>query len=134
MISELKTFLENYNIKVLNSHNTYRRIRYIPNAWKNAVSDDPITCSEQHDVSSEALLTISVPESRLEALANIERKFFGKHTHSSREVDLFSEMTTAMESEEYFRNTNPAVSIAYNQYQILLALAGHKSNHLLTSR
>ena len=55
----------------------------------------------------------------------MENRFFN-HRRADVPRDLFDMLMEKEREESYYRNTNPAVQKAYEQYSIMLNLAGYQ--------
>lgn len=124
MSEELKQFCENYEVRVLNDQK--RRARYAPPRFFT----DPLRADIVHkDISefeTEKVYTMEIPEGRLRALVELESRFFKWQRHHQGEIDMFDMLMQKEREEAYYRNTNPAVQKAYEQYSIMLNLAGYQ--------
>jgi len=56
----------------------------------------------------------------------MERKFFNYVSHHHQPIDLFQTLMEKEREEAHYRNTNQAVQKAYEQYSIMLNLAGYQ--------
>ncbi len=124
MDEQVKQFCENYEVRVLND--TKRRARYHPPRFFTDPERADIIRHDVVEYETEKVLTLEIPESRLRTLIEMERKFFKWQRHSTGEVDLFQTLMDKEREEANFRNTNPAVQKAYEQYSIMLNLAGYQ--------
>lgn len=114
----LKSFTDNYEISVLNCSKR-RAVR--GNLYFADMNDANIVNTE---FRTERVYTIEIPEGRLQALAELESRFFNHHRHAKGEIDLFEALVTKERNEAYYRNTVEAVDKAYREYSMLLHLAG----------
>ncbi len=120
----VKKFCENYEVKILNDQKV--RAKYHPPAFFTDPTRADIIRNDVINHTTEKVITLEIPEGRLRALVELEKRFFKYHVHSQGEVNMF-EMIMGKEREEaYLRQTNPAVQKAYEQYSIMLNLAGHQ--------
>ncbi len=124
MDEQVKQFCENYEVRVLND--TKRRARYHPPRFFTDPERADIIRHDVVEYETEKVLTLEIPESRLRTLIEMERKFFKWQRHSTGEVDLFQTLMDKEREESFYRNTNPAVQKAYEQYSIMLNLAGYQ--------
>ncbi len=124
MNEEIKTFCENYEIRVLNDQKC--RARYHPPRFFTNPERADIIRNDMVEYETEKVITLEIPESRLKSLIEMERRFFNWHKHSQGEVDLFQTLMDKEREESYYRKSNPAVQKAYEQYSILLNLAGYQ--------
>ncbi len=124
MSDDLGKFLENYEVNVLNDQK--RRPKYpYPTFFSDPLRADIIRNDLQH-FETERVLTVEIPESRLRTLVEMEKRFFRWHDHTAAEVDMFQTLMDKEREEAYMRQTNPAVQKAYEQYSIMLNLAGYQ--------
>jgi hypothetical protein len=56
----------------------------------------------------------------------MERRFFKWQRHSQGEIDMFETLMNKEREEAHYRHTNAAVKKAYEQYSIMLNLAGYQ--------
>lgn len=124
MDETLKDFCRNYEINVLND--TKRRARYHPPKFFTDPERADIIRNDVIKYETERVITMEIPEGRLQALIELERRFFRMQRHSQGEVDMFQILMEKEREESYYRNTNPAVQKAYEQYSIMLNLAGYQ--------
>jgi hypothetical protein len=124
MSEEFSKFCENYEIRVLNDQK--RRARYHPPRFFTEPERADIIRNDIVEYETERVLTMEIPEGRLRTLVELERKFFKWQRHSKGEVDLFQTLMDKEREESYYRQTNPAVQKAYEQYSIMLNLAGYQ--------
>ena len=124
MNEELKQFCKNYEVNVLND--SKRRQRY--NSYKfftDSLRADIIQ-QDTLNLESERVFTVEIPEGRLRTLAEMERKFFNYVEHHNKPIDMFQTLMDKEREEAYHRQTNKAVQKAYEQYSIMLNLAGYQ--------
>jgi hypothetical protein len=69
---------------------------------------------------------MEIPEGRLRTLIELEKRFFKWQRHSKGEIDMFQTLMDKEREEANYRNINPAVKKAYEQYSIMLNLAGYQ--------
>ena len=124
MSEDLKTFCENYEVRVLND--TKRRARYHPARFFTDPERADIIRNDVVEYETERVFTVEIPESRLRTLVEMERKFFNYAHHNDRPIDLFQTLMDKEREEAYYRATNPAVQKAYEQYSIMLNLVGYQ--------
>jgi hypothetical protein len=124
MNEELKQFYENYEIRVLNDSKV--RARYHPPQFFTDPNHADIIRNDIVEYEKERVVTLEIPEGRLQALIEMEKRFFKWQYHTRSEVDLFQILMEKEREEAYHRNTNPAVQKAYEQYSIMLNLAGYE--------
>lgn len=124
MSEELKDFCRNYEVNVLND--SKRRARYHPPRFFTEPERADIIRNDVVEFETERVYTLEIPEGRLRALVELERRFFKWQRHSQGEVDMFQILMDKEREESFYRNTNPAVQKAYEQYSIMLNLAGYQ--------
>ena len=124
MSEEFAKFCENYEIRVLNDQK--RRARYHPTRFFTDPERADIIRNDIVEYETERVLTMEIPEGRLRTLVELERKFFKWQQHSKGEIDLFQTLMDKAREESHYRHTNEAVKKAYEQYSIMLNLAGYQ--------
>lgn len=124
MNDELKDFCRNYEVNVLNDQK--RRARYHPPRFFTDPTRADIIRNDIVEYETERVITVEIPESRLRTLVEMERKFYKWQRHTRTEVDLFQTLMDKEREEAFYRNTNPAVQKAYEQYSIMLNMAGYQ--------
>lgn len=124
MSEELKIFCENYEVRVLNDQK--RRARYHPPRFFTEPERADIIRHDVVEYETEKVYTVEIPEGRLRALVELERRFFKWQRHSQGEIDMFQMLMEKEREESYYRQTNPSVQKAYEQYSIMLNLAGYQ--------
>jgi hypothetical protein len=124
MSDDYKDFCRNYEVKVLND--TKRRARYHPPQFFTDPSRADLIRNDLVPYETESVYTLEIPESRFRALVEMERRFYKWQRHSSGEIDMFQTLMDKEREEAYLRSTNPAVQKAYEQYSIMLNLAGYE--------
>ena len=121
--NKLKDFCENYEVRVLND--SKRRARYHPpRFFTDPERADIITYDMNYE--TERVVTMEIPEGRLRSLVELEQRFFKWQRHSRGEVDMFQTLMDKEREEAHYRHTNPAVQKAYEQYSMMLNLAGYQ--------
>jgi hypothetical protein len=124
MTKELEKFCENYEVKIVND--TGRYARYRPPVFFSEPERADIVRSDIIEHMTEKLYTLQIPESRLRTLMEMERRFFNNNPHEKGYSDMFEMLMSKEREEAHFRNTNEAVKKAYEQYSIMLNLAGYQ--------
>ncbi len=124
MPNELVDFCKNYEVRVLNDQK--RRARYHPPRFFTNPERADIIRNDIVEYETEQVYTLEIPEGRLKALVEMERRFFKWQRHSPGEIDMFQTLMDKEREEAYHRQTNPAVQKAYEQYSIMLNLAGYQ--------
>jgi hypothetical protein len=121
--NKLKDFCENYEVRVLSD--SKRRARYHPpQFFTDPERADIITRNMTYE--TECVYTVEIPEGRFRALVELEQRFFKWQHHSRGEVDMFQTLMDKEREEAHYRHTSPAVQKAYEQYSIMLNLAGYQ--------
>jgi hypothetical protein len=124
MSKELDQFCNNYEVRVLND--SKRRARYHPPRFFTDPSRADLIRNDIVQYETEQVFTVEIPEGRLRALIEMEQRFFKWQRHSPGEIDMFQTLMDKEREETYFRQSNPAVQKAYEQYSIMLNLAGYQ--------
>jgi hypothetical protein len=124
MNEEQKQFCENYEVRVLND--TKRRARYHPPKFFTDPERADIIRNDLVEFETEKVITLEIPESRLRTLIEMERRFFKWQHHNRGEVDMFQTLMEKEREEAHYRHISPAVKKAYEQYSIMLNLAGYQ--------
>jgi hypothetical protein len=124
MSKELDQFCENYEVRVLND--SKRRARYHPPRFFTEPERADIIRNDFVEYETERVFTVEIPEGRLRTLVEMERKFFNYVAHHDKPIDMFQTLMDKEREEAYHRQTNQAVKKAYEQYSIMLNLAGYQ--------
>ncbi len=124
MNDELKDFCRNYEVNVLNDQK--RRARYHPPRFFTDPARADVIRNDIVEFETEPVITLEIPESRLRTLVEMERRFFKWQRHSQGEIDMFETLMNKEREEAHYRHTNAAVKKAYEQYSIMLNLAGYQ--------
>ena len=124
MTDELKDFCRNYEVNVLNDQK--RRARYHPPRFFTEPSRADIIRNDIVEFETEQVITLEIPEGRLRALVEMEQRFFKWQRHSQGEIDMFQILMDKEREEANIRHTNTAEQKAYEQYSIMLNLAGYQ--------
>jgi hypothetical protein len=124
MSKELDQFCNNYEVRILNDQK--RRARYHPPKFFTDPERADIICKDFVEYETERVFTVEVPEGRFRSLVEMESKFFKWQRHSQGEVDMFQILMDKEREEAHYRHTNQAVQKAYEQYSMLLNLAGYQ--------
>jgi hypothetical protein len=122
MANELEKFCKDYEVRVLNDSGRYARYR--PPVFFTDPERADIIRNDIVDYQTEKLYTLQIPESRLRTLIEMEKKFFNHRLDGVR--DMFETLMDKEREESYLRNSNEAVKKAYEQYSIMLNLAGYQ--------
>ena len=124
MTQELEKFCRNYEVRVLNDQK--RRARYHPAKFFTDPLRADIIRNDVVEYETERVFTVEIPEGRLQTLVEMERRFYNYTDHNRGPVDLFEVLMDKEREESHYRNTNQAVKNAYEQYSIMLNLAGYQ--------
>jgi hypothetical protein len=124
MSKELNQFCENYEVRVLND--SKRRARYHPAKFFTDPYRADLIRNDIIEYETEKVYTVEIPEGRLRTLVEMERKFFNYVEHHNKPIDLFQTLMDKEREEAHYRHTNAAVQKAYEQYSIMLNLAGYQ--------
>jgi CRISPR/Cas system CMR-associated protein Cmr1 (group 7 of RAMP superfamily) len=124
MSEELKDFCKNYEVRVLNDQKY--RARYHPPKFFTIPERADIIRNDIVEYEKERVFTVEIPEGRFNALVEMERRFFKWHHHNQGEIDMFQTLMDKEREELHYRHTNEAVKKAYEQYSLMLNLAGYQ--------
>ena len=122
MDDKLKDFCNNYEVKVVND--TQRYARYRRPTFFSYEKDASLIRNDLEDIQTEKLYTVQIPESRLQTLVEMEKRFMN-HRDDPGGRDMFEVLMNKEREETFYRKTNPAVAKAYEQYSLMLHLAGY---------
>ena len=122
--NKLKNFCENYEVRVLND--SKRRARYHPPKFFTDPERADVIRKDIVEFEDERVYTVEIPEGRLRALVELEQRFFKWQHHTRSEVDMFQTLMDKEREEAFYRNSNEAVKKAYEQYSMMLNLAGYQ--------
>ena len=125
MTEELKDFCRNYEVNVLNDQK--RRARYHPPKFFTDPERADIIRNDVVQFETESVYTLEIPEGRLRALIEMEKRFFKWQRHTKTEVDMFETLMNKEREEAYYRSNNLSVQKAYEQYSMMLNLAGYQN-------
>ena len=123
-MDELNKFCENYEVRVLNDQK--RRARYHPARFFTDPLRADIIQKDTIEYETEKVYTVEIPEGRLRTLVEMERRFFNYVEHHDKPIDMFQTFMDKEREEAHYRHTNQAVQKAYEQYSIMLNLAGYQ--------
>jgi hypothetical protein len=124
MNEELNDFCRNYEVNVLNDQK--RRARYHPPRFFTDPMRADIIQKDTLNFETEKVYTVEIPEGRLRTLVEMERRFFNYVEHHDKPIDMFQTLMDKEREEAHYRHTNQAVQKAYEQYSIMLNLAGYQ--------
>ena len=123
-MEELNKFCQNYEVRVLND--SKRRARYHPPKFFTDPCRADLIRNAIVAYETEKVYTVEIPEGRLRTLVEMERRFFNYVAHHDKPIDMFQTLMDKEREEAHYRNTNQAVKKAYEQYSIMLNLAGYQ--------
>ena len=123
-MEELNKFCQNYEVRVLND--SKRRARYHPPKFFTDPCRADLIRNDIVEYETEKVYTVEIPEGRLRTLVEMERRFFNYVAHHDKPIDMFQTLMDKEREEAHYRNTNQAVKKAYEQYSIMLNLAGYQ--------
>ena len=121
-MDKLDTFCKNYEVKVVND--TGRYARYRSPTFFSVPERADIIRTDLSEIQTEKLYTVQIPESRLKTLVEMESRFYNNGADRGRR-DMFEVLMEKEREESFYRHTNEAVAKAYEQYSMLLHLAGY---------
>ena len=124
MSKELDQFCNNYEVRILNDQK--RRARYHPPQFFTDPERADVFVRDPMHYETEQVYTVEIPEGRFRALVEMEQRFFKWQRHNQGEVDMFQTLMDKEREEAHYRHTNQAVKKAYEQYSMLLNLAGYQ--------
>jgi hypothetical protein len=123
MDDNLKKFCKNYEVKIVNDNGRYAR--YHPPTFFAYEKDASLVRNDIVEYDTERLYTVQIPESSLNTLVEMEKRFYNWRG-SSQPRDMFETLMDKEREEAHYRHTNSAVQKAYEQYSVLLNLAGYQ--------
>jgi len=124
MEQALKKFCENYDVRIVDDQKRYQR--YHPPMYFTDPTRADLIRNDIVEFKTEKLYTLQIPESRLQSLVEMEKRFFNHHRHDRGSVDMFEMLMDKEREESWYRNSNEAVKKAYEQYSLMLNLAGYQ--------
>jgi hypothetical protein len=124
MSEGLEEFCKNYEVRVLNDQK--RRARYHPAKFFTDPFRADIVRNDVVEYETEKVYTVEIPEGRLRTLIEMERKFFNYVAHHNQPVDLFQTLMEKEREEAHYRHINSGIKKAYEQYSVMLNLAGYQ--------
>jgi hypothetical protein len=123
MSDELKQFCKNYEVRIVNDSG--RHARYHPPTFFTDPENAAIIRDDIIEYQTEKLYTMQIPESRLRTLIEMEKRFYN-HRNSEVMRDMFETLMDKEREEAHYRHTHQAVKTAYEQYSLMLNLAGYQ--------
>lgn len=124
MDNSLQKFCENYNVRIVDDQKKHHRSH--PPTYFTDPSRADLIRNDIIEFQTEKLYTLQIPESRLKSLVEMEKRFFNYHRHDRGSVDMFEMLMEKEREESWYRNSNEAIKKAYEQYSMLLNLAGYQ--------
>ena len=124
MTERLDQFCKNYEIQIVDDQK--RRARYHPPRYFTDPLRADIVSKDFVEFETEKVYTVQIPESRFRALIEMEQRFFGNHNHGYSDADMFAMLMEKEREESWHRQSSEAVQKAYEQYSIMLNLAGYQ--------
>jgi hypothetical protein len=122
MKEKIDQFCKNYEIYIVDDQK--RRARYHPPRYFTDPLRADIVSKDFVEYETEKVFTVQIPESRFRALVEMEQRFFGRHNHGYSDADMFAMLMEKEREESWHRQSSAAVQKAYEQYSIMLNLAG----------
>lgn len=122
MKEKLEKFCKNYEVKIVSDNGRYARYR--PPTFFTDPERADIIRNDIVDFQTEKLYTVQIPESSFKTLVEMEERFFNHRIEGVR--DMFETLMDKEREEAHYRHTNAAVQKAYEQYSIMLNLAGYQ--------
>ena len=123
MKEKVDKFCENYEVHILNDQK--RRARYHRPFYFTEPDNASIIRDQEVQFETEAVLTVEIPEGRFRSLIEMEDRFFNRQRHEHHQVGMFDMLMEKEREEAYIRHTNAAAQKAYEQYSMMLHLAGY---------
>jgi hypothetical protein len=124
MKEKIDQFCKNYEVQIVDDQK--RRARYHPPKYFTDPLRADIISRDFVEYETEKVFTVQIPESRFQALVEMEQRFFGRHNHGYSDADMFSMLMEKEREESWYRQSSTAVQKAYEQYSIMLNLAGYQ--------
>ena len=124
MKEKIDQFCKNYEIQIVDDQK--RRARYHPPRYFTDPLRADVISRDFVEYETEKVFTVQIPESRFQALVEMEQRFFGRHNHGYSDADMFSMLMEKEREESWHRQSSEAVQKAYEQYSIMLNLAGYQ--------
>lgn len=115
---QLQRFCTLYHIKILSDARRYPI--FVKNKFFEVPNDLSIINSEPV-VATEPLITLDIPSSKLQAVAELESVFFNNAT-GGHGRHIFETIMDQLEEEKMLRQQYPAVQDAYEKYSLMLNL------------
>lgn len=119
MNQDIIDFLTRHNITVLDTNKRFSK--YVPSHTYFADQTDYNIINSVCNYETEPLLTVEIPSSNLEKLAEFEDQVFGNMKQLGH-YGLFQNLMEMKEEEVRLRREFPAVQKAYENYSLMLNL------------
>lgn len=116
MNQKLNNFCRKYECRIKDTGQYQARIN-------RHMFNDPYIDIKYSEMNKEKVYSIEISESRLETLLEMEDTFFNMHHPHGRA--LYDILLEKEREEKTLRKQSPAVQKAYEQYMIMLGLAGY---------
>jgi hypothetical protein len=117
----LRNFCDHYDVRILDDQK--RHARYHPPVFFSDSSRSDLVQTHFNQFETEKLYTVEIPESKLNTLVEMEGFFHnGRLDYKTR--DMFEMLMEKERLERELRFRNEAVRKAYEQYSLMLHLAG----------
>jgi len=124
MKEKIDQFCKNYEIQIVDDQK--RRARYHPPKYFTDPLRADVISRDFVKYETEQVFTVQIPESRFRATVEMEKRFFVNHRDGYSDADMFSMLMEKEREESWYRQSNEAVQKAYEQYSIMLNLAGYQ--------
>lgn len=112
-------YCRRHNINVLDTNKRFARYQPIRNYFSNQSDYNEFSQTVVHE--TEALYTITVPESELKRISEFEDQVFNNMRQTGH-FNMFQTLMEQKEEEARLRNQFPAVQKAYENYSLMLNL------------
>ena len=122
---KLQKFLTNYEIRVESDQGRHSRYTRMPPVDFFKHPSDASLCESNYAMEHEKLFTVSIPESRLRSLVELEDRISRYHEQPGG-MDLLTTLMDKERQESALRHQNEGIRLAYEQYSMLLYLAGYQ--------
>jgi len=126
MDEKRKTFIDRYEVKILNDEKPCLR-----KSRRYAFFSDPKNASyiteEPEKIEVDKLVTLQIPEFYLNRLIEIENKFFAGESNNDVVRRMFDTFIDKEFEEAALRNNSEAIRKAFENYSMLLHLAGKEN-------
>jgi len=121
--NNIKTFCNRHQIKLLDTNKRASRVTKINvnNYFQDSTNYNRVNQEIFHD--TETLYTLEISESELNRIADFEEQVFN-HMKSHGHYGMFETMMEQKEREKFLARKYPAVQKVFEQYSLILKLAG----------